>query len=84
MNTDLTRQINELIERLSNEIELAQKHSLDCTARLLAMAKLDLQTTLYSTSVGDLVTDSDAKTTHENANEDPNKKGPKGKPFFVD
>ena len=84
MNTDLTQQINELIERLSNEIELAQKHSLDRTARLLAMAKLDLQTTLYSTSVGDLVTDSDAKTTHEKAGEASNKKGPKGKPFFVD
>ena len=84
MNTDLTQQINELIERLSNEIELAQKHSLERTARLLAMAKLDLQTTLYSTSVGDLVTGSEAKTTHENADEESDKKDPKGKPFFVD
>ena len=67
MNTDLSQQINQLIERLSNEIELAQKHSLDRTARLLAMAKLDLQTTLYSTSVGDLVTDSETETPHENS-----------------
>ena len=84
MNTDLTQQINELIERLSNEIELAQKHSLDCTARLLAMAKLDLQTILYSTSVGDLLTDSETKITPENADQEPDKKDPKGKPFFVD
>jgi hypothetical protein len=59
--------ITALIERLSNEIELAQKHSLDRTARLLAMAKLDLQTTLYSISVGDLVTDSETETPHENS-----------------
>jgi hypothetical protein len=82
MNTDLSQQINQLIERLSNEIELAQKHSLDRTARLLAMAKLDLQTTLYSTSVGDLLKGAEAKTTHENADEASNTTDPKGKPFF--
>ena len=82
MRSHHAEHITALIERLSNEIELAQKHSLDRTARLLAMAKLDLQTTLYSTSVGDLLTGSEAKTTHENADEASNKIGPKGKPFF--
>jgi len=67
MRSHHAKHITELIERLSNEIELAQKHSLDRTARLLAMAKLDLQTTLYSISVGDLVTDSETETPHENS-----------------
>jgi hypothetical protein len=48
MTTDRNQKILGLIERLSIDVKLAQEHSLDLTARLLAMALLDLQTELYS------------------------------------
>jgi hypothetical protein len=43
-----------LIERLSSSARLAHELSLDDTARLLAMALLDLQTQLYAISPDEL------------------------------
>ena len=43
-----------LIERLSEEINLAQKYSLDVTTRLLQTAILDLRVMLYSISDDEL------------------------------
>ena len=54
MTTDRNQQILALIERLSNSARLARELSLDDTARLLAMALLDLHTKLYSISPGEL------------------------------
>lgn len=54
MTTDRNQQILGLIERLSNDARLAQEHALDDTARLLAMALLDLQTKLRSISPREL------------------------------
>jgi hypothetical protein len=54
MSTDRNQQIIALIERLSNDARLAQEHSLDDTARLLAMALLDLRTKLRSISPREL------------------------------
>jgi hypothetical protein len=54
MTTDRNQQILALIERLSNDARLAQEHSLDDTARLLAMALLDLRTKLRSISPREL------------------------------
>jgi hypothetical protein len=50
MTGDLTRVIIDLIERLNKDIELTRAFSLDHTAHLLSMAKLDLQTELYAIS----------------------------------
>jgi len=47
-------QIHSLIETLSHSARLAQGLSLDDTARLLAMALLDLQTKLHSISPHEL------------------------------
>ena len=54
MTTDRDRQIIAMIERLSKDARLAQQHELDVTARLLAMALLDLQTELCAISPGEL------------------------------
>jgi hypothetical protein len=54
MTTDRNQQILGLIERLSNSARLAHELSLDDTARLLAMALLDLQTKLHSISADEL------------------------------
>jgi hypothetical protein len=54
MTISRNQQILALIERLSNSARLAQELSLDDTARLLAMALLDLQTKLYSISPDEL------------------------------
>ena len=43
-----------LIERLTGDIEVARKHSLDHTARLLQIAILDLRTIMASMSDDDL------------------------------
>ena len=54
MTISRNQQILALIERLSSSARLAQELSLDDTARLLAMALLDLQTKLYSISPDEL------------------------------
>jgi hypothetical protein len=54
MTIDRNQQIIVLIERLSASAKLAQDLSLDDTARLLAMAVLDLQTNLHSISSDEL------------------------------
>jgi len=54
MTTDRNQQILGLIERLSKDARLAKEHALDDTARLLAMALLDLQTKLRSISPREL------------------------------
>ncbi len=50
MSSERDEQIFALIERLSNDIALAQQLSLLQTAQLLAMAKLDLRMTIHSIS----------------------------------
>ncbi len=50
MSSDRDEQILALIERLSNDIRLAQQLSLLQTAQLLEMAKLDLRMTVHSIS----------------------------------
>ena len=50
MSTDRDEQIFALIERLSNDIKLAQQLSLLQTAQLLEMAQLDLRMTVHSIS----------------------------------
>lgn len=52
--TDRNRQILMLIDWLSSSARLAQALALDDTARLLAMALLDLQTTLHEISPDEL------------------------------
>ena len=54
MITDRNQQIHTLIEGLSHSARLAQGLSLDDTARLIAMALLDLQTKLHSISPQEL------------------------------
>ena len=54
--TDRNRQILVLIDRLSSSARLAQTLGLHDTARLLAMALLDLQTTLHAISPDELRT----------------------------
>ena len=54
MTISRNQQILALIERLSSSARLAQELSVDDTARLLAMALLDLQTKLYSISPDEL------------------------------
>lgn len=54
MTTDRNQQILDLMERLSNSARLARELSFDDTARLLAMALLDLQTKLHSISSDEL------------------------------
>ena len=56
MTTEHKQQILALIEKLSNSARLAQDLSLDDTEQLLAMAVLDLQTKLRSSS-GEIVVD---------------------------
>lgn len=50
MNSIRDEQILALIDRLSNDIGLARELSLAQTARLLEMAKLELQTIVHSIS----------------------------------
>jgi hypothetical protein len=52
--TDRNQQILVLIDRLSSSARVAQALSLDDTARLLAMAVLDLQTKLHAISPDEL------------------------------
>ncbi|HMA75597.1 MAG TPA: hypothetical protein VKP67_29520 [Xanthobacteraceae bacterium] len=54
MSTNRNHQIQALIEQLSNSARIARDLSLDDTARLLAMAQLDLQTKLHSISADEL------------------------------
>jgi len=54
MTADRSQQIIAMIERLSNDITLAREHALDDTARILAMAVLDLQTKLCAISPPEL------------------------------
>ena len=49
-----------LIQRLSDEIKLAEKHSLDATARLLKITILDLRSVAYSISDDELQSFADA------------------------
>jgi hypothetical protein len=50
MSNERDEQILSLIERLSNDIALAQQLSLVQTAQLLEMAKLDLRMVIHSIS----------------------------------
>jgi len=50
MSSERDEQILALIERLSNDIALAQQLSLAQTAQLLEMAKLDLRMIIHSIS----------------------------------
>jgi hypothetical protein len=50
MSSERDEQILALIERLSNDIALAQQLSLPQTAQLLEMAKLDLRMIIHSIS----------------------------------
>jgi len=52
--TDRNQQIRVLIDRLSRSAKVAQALALDDTSRLLAMALLDLQTTLHAASPDEL------------------------------
>jgi len=54
MTPERNQQILALIDRLSKEARLAKACALEDTARLLAMAVLDLQTQLYAISPGEL------------------------------
>jgi hypothetical protein len=50
MNRDRKAYILALIERLENDIDLARKHSLELTAKLLDMALLDARMKAHSIS----------------------------------
>ena len=52
--TDRNQQIRVLIDRLSRSAKVAQALALEDTSRLLAMALLDLQTTLHAISPDEL------------------------------
>jgi histidyl-tRNA synthetase len=54
MTSDRDAEILALIDRLTNEIKLARKHSLDHTIRLLQIAILDLRTVVFAISDSEL------------------------------
>ncbi|HTQ39720.1 MAG TPA: hypothetical protein VMJ32_11885 [Pirellulales bacterium] len=60
MSNERDVEILALIDRLRNEIDLAEKHSLDVTVRLLRTAVLDLHTLVFSISDDELRSISDA------------------------
>ena len=60
MSNERDVEILALIERLSNEINTAKKHSLDVTVRLLETAILDLRALAFSISDDELRSFTDA------------------------
>jgi hypothetical protein len=60
MSGDREADILQLIEQLKNDIDLARKHSLGHTAKLLKMALLDARMTAHSISKDELELFSDA------------------------
>jgi hypothetical protein len=55
MRNNRDAEILALIERLTDDIDLARKHSLEHTIRLLRMAILDLRTLVFSISEAELL-----------------------------
>lgn len=54
MSDPRSKQIQALIERLINDLKVAESHSLELTVRLLQIAILDLRTVQFSISDADL------------------------------